>query len=139
MESALRTYIIADTTVGGLIAIGTSPEIHRMYPGKMPQTPTMPLLVYQRVSGPREHDMDGAAGIANPRIQIDAWASTYTGAKALSTAVRKRIDGYSGDVGSPAVDVIVAMLLSDRDLYDDETELWRVSMDFEIMHIEATT
>lgn len=132
MESALRTYILAGTAVADLV--GT-----RMYPGKMPQEPTLPLLVYQRVSGPREHDMNGAAGIANPRIQIDAWATTYAGTKALATAVRKRLDGYSGDTGSPAVNVIVAMLLNDRDFYDAETELWRVSMDFEVMHHEAIT
>jgi len=132
MESALRTYILAGGAVDALVS-------DRMYPGKMPQEPTLPLLVYQRVSGPREHDMDGAAGIANPRIQIDAWATTYAGVKTLATAVRKRLDGYSGDVGSPAVNVIVAMLLNDRDLYDAETELWRISMDFEIMHYEAIT
>ena len=132
MESALRTFVIAGSDVTALIG-------SRMYPLKMPQSPTMPLLVYQRISGPREHDADGAAGIANPRIQIDAWAATYTGAKDLATKVRKRIDGYSGDVGSPAVDVVFSHLLSDRDFYDSETEYYRVSMDFEIMHVEATS
>ena len=131
MEAKLMTYILAGTDVATLVSA-------RMYPLKMPQDPTLPLLVYQRISGPREHDADGAAGVASPRIQIDAWAVTYGGAKALATAVRKRLDGYSGDMGSPAVEAIFSHLLSDHDLYDDVTELWRVSMDFEIMHIEAT-
>ena len=131
MEAKLMTYILGTTAISDLVGA-------RMYPLKMPQSPTLPLLVYQRISGPREHDADGAAGLANPRIQIDAWAITYGGAKALATVVRKRIDGYSGDMGSPAVEAIFIHLLNDRDFYDDVTELWRVSMDYEIMHVEAT-
>lgn len=128
IEYTVRAYMLADATISGLI--GT-----RYYPLKMPQVPTLPLIVYTKVSGPRLHDMDGSS-IAEPRFQIDSWADTYVGAKALANAVRERLDSYTGPVGSPADTVHFAYLLNEQDLYDDESKYWRVSMDFEIVHDE---
>ncbi len=128
IESAVRTFILADSTITTLIST-------RLYSVKMPQSPTFPLIVYTKISGFREHDMDGST-IAAPRIQYDSWAQTYAGAKALADALRERLDSYAGPVGSPAETVHFAYLLNERDFYDDDLQVFRVSMDFEIWHNE---
>ena len=128
IEYTLKTFILADGTISGLISV-------RLYPSKMPQNPKFPLMVYTKISGFREHDMDGST-IATPRMQYDSWASTYAGAKALADALRERLDSYTGLVGSPAETVHFAYLLNERDFYDDDLLVFRVSMDFEIFHDE---
>ena len=127
IEATFRTYVLAGTT---LKAITT-----RMYPLKLPQSPTLPAIVYTKVSGFREHDMDGSS-IATPRIQFDCYAATYAAAKALADALRERADSYTGVVGSPADTVHYAYLLNEQDFYEDDTKYFRVSMDFEIAHNE---
>ena len=128
IESTLRTYILADNTIAGLISA-------RYYSLRFPRTRTLPAIIYQKISGFREHDMDGSS-IATPRIQFDCWAETYGGAKALADALRERLDSYTGAVGSPADTVHFAYLLNETDFYDDTSESYRVSMDFEIAHNE---
>ncbi|KKL23178.1 hypothetical protein LCGC14_2428030, partial [marine sediment metagenome] len=123
IEYTLWTYVQADTTVANLISA-------RMYPLKLPQSPALPAIVYTKISGFREHDMDGST-IATPRVQYDSWADTYVGAKALADALRERLDSYTGPVGSPADTVHFAYLLNERDFYDDDLQVFRVSMDFE--------
>lgn len=130
IEYTFREFLLEDSTIAGLVST-------RMYPLKMPQNPTLPLIVYQKVSGFREHDMDGST-IARPRFQVDSWAESYVDAKTLANAVRERLDSYTGPVGSPPDTVHFAYLLNEQDLYDDgpDPSLFRVSMDFEIVHNE---
>ena len=80
IEATLRTFVLADVTIAGLI--GT-----RYYSLRFPRTRVLPAIVYMKISGFREHDMDGSS-IATPRIQFDCWANSYGGAKALATALR---------------------------------------------------
>ena len=81
LETALRSYVLADATVAALA--GT-----RMYPRRLPQGPTLPALVYQRVDTRRLHDFDGPDGLPRARVQIAAWASNVAGAWELANAVR---------------------------------------------------
>ena len=130
IEQTLRTFILADSTIGTLIGA-------RYYSLRFPEVRTFPAIVYAKISGFREHDMDDSS-IARPRFQLDCWAETYPGAKALANAVRERLDSYTGPVGSPADTVHFAYLLNEQDLYDDEPDppLYRVSLDFEVVHNE---
>lgn len=94
--SDLRTYILADATVAGLI--GT-----QMYGQLVPHDATVPFLVFQQISDPRLHTHDGDSGLAHPRIQITSWdggADGYAGALALAAAVKARINSTTGTIGS---------------------------------------
>lgn len=116
----------------------------RIYPLTAPQPPTYPLVTFQRISGVRWRSLSGPSGMAQPRIQVDAYATTYAGAKALATAVRQTLDGYRGPVqvtSGPATYVRVGgcTLESDQDLYETDVnpKLYRVSMDFLVTHDET--
>ena len=128
IASDVRTFIIADATITGLIAA-------RLYPIILPQEPTMPAMTYQWISGTRFHSMDGASKLSGPRVQFDCWAATYLDAEALFEALRKRLDGYRGPAGSSTIQG--AFFSSERDLYESEPKLYRRSVDFFIFHTEG--
>lgn len=126
IESELRAFVLADGTVSGLIA-------GRFYPVIAPQGTAKPYATYQRISGPRLRNLDGPAGRAMPRIQIDAWAIDYAGAVALAGAIRSRIDGHNGLLTTIRATVQIE---NERDDYDEQANLHRVSQDYLINHTE---
>lgn len=129
IEEGLLTFVKADATVGGLIS-------DRMYGVKLPQQPTLPAIVFFRVSGERIFDTDGETGLADGRFQFDCWDDNLRGARELAEAVRKRLSGYSGAAGGETVQG--AFLENDQDLYDSELDAHRVMMDYLVWYNETT-
>lgn len=87
-EVTLQRIILAAPAVSALIG-------SRLYPNIIPQGAPNPAMTYQQISGPRQHDMQGAVGFAKARYQINCWAETYAKAKELAEVVRQVLDGYS--------------------------------------------
>jgi hypothetical protein len=96
--AATRSRLIADVTVGGLLAA-------RVYPDQLPQHPTLPAAVYYVVSGNEETYLGGLVGVVHARLQIDAYAPTRLQANALSVAIRNALaaGGGRGTWGTVAV------------------------------------
>ena len=109
----------------------------RIYPNLLPQGCAMPAITYQRISGHREHCLGGPSGRARPRFQIDCWAADYDGAKDLANKVRLCLDGFKGDINTES-DVGGITLEADRDIWEDDINVYRISMDFIIPHFETT-
>ena len=126
IEQALRAVLVADA---GVLAITT-----RVYPNYIPQSPTWPLIVYQKISGPRDHDINGPTGKAHPRFQLESWAKTYDGAKSLANAVRLALDGNIFTEGAVTIGSIV--LQSEFDVYEPDVKCHKIVMDFNIWHTE---
>lgn len=125
-ESDLRTKVLSGT-VATLVST-------RMYPLVLAQDCTFPALVYSRVSTSREHSMSGPSGLAHPRIQIECYAETHAGARSLADAVRALLDGFAGTIGSTVIQGII--LLDDRDMFGEQTPVYRTDLDFEIWYTE---
>lgn len=132
-EAAILALLKASAAVTALVGSGSNARIYAM---TAPQRVTTPYVTYQRISGERWRTMDGPTGMAQPRIQVDAFATTYAGTKALGTAVRQALDGYRGTIGGVRVGGIAIM--TDMDLYESDVDpkLYRVSMDFMVTHDE---
>lgn len=126
IEKAIRSILIADTAVKAITT--------RCYPGMIPQNPTYPLIAYFKVTGNRDHHLGGPSGLAHPRFQVEAWATTYDAAKALANAIREALDGYSGTQGTVVIGSI--LMESERDTYEDAVSCHRVIMDFYCWHSE---
>lgn len=129
IRSALRAYLLADGSISALV--GT-----RVYPMKMPQGVTSDSIVYQRVSNTGFHHMTGAVGLARPRLQIDCWSQSADRANALANLVKERIDGFRGDLDYDAstppntLQVRGIFFDTERDLYDEDSELYGVGRDY---------
>lgn len=126
IEKAIRAILVADSTVKAITT--------RCYPGSLPQNPTYPLILYYKVTGMRDHHLQGPSGLAHPRFQVEAWATTYDAAKTLANAIREALDGYSGTQGTVVIGSI--LMESERDTYEEAVSCHRVIMDYMAWHSE---
>lgn len=126
IEKAIRSILVANNTVKAITT--------RCYPATLPQDPTYPLILFSKVTGMRDHHLQGPSGLAHPRFQVEAWATTYDAAKALANAIRGALDGYKGTVGTVRIGSILSE--SERDVYEDAVSCHRTIMDFFVWHSE---
>lgn len=127
IEAAL--YSLLTTTAEISAIVGT-----RVYPVKLPQKPTAPAITYQRIYSARVRSTSGPSGLTRTRIQIDYWATTWEGAKALADTVREAIDGHRCTTAGTRIGSIEVE--ADRDFYEPDALFYRVSQDLTIWHEE---
>jgi hypothetical protein len=110
--------LIGDATLTSLI--GT-----RAYPNKRPQTAAFPLLVYSVVSQVPENALaeNAQTRLKRYRLQLDVYAKTYKQAHQVATAAENVVANLS----SPD---LAGWKDTERDIYDDESSLHRVSCDY---------
>lgn len=119
IRPALRAFLAADAAIAALVVSGGTT---RIYPGKMPQGITATSIVYNDISAQTGLHNQGSDGLASVRMQLAAWATTADAAQALALAIKNRLHGYAGLMGSGAAEVNVLLVRFDvwRD-QDDET------------------
>lgn len=115
VEQEIKTLLLADGTVSGLIAM-------RLYPMLMPQGVTLPAISYQRVATAPINDLEGSQNYEWVRIQIDCWDDDYAGVKALAAAVRAAM----------LLTPVFGQLLTEIDDFESEEKLYRVILDFNV-------
>lgn len=103
----------------------------RIYPMFLPQDPTLPAIVYQKISGPRSYSHGGDQNLTFTRYQFSCWATTYAGAKALATQLRNCLSGRKYDV------IRAAFVANELDDYDPGTKDFREIVDFLFWVAEA--
>lgn len=132
----LRAYLLGES------AISTAVGGDRIFPVVLKQGEKRASIVYSRISGLGDHHMQGASGLARPRIQIDCWAPKADDAVSLANLVKERIDGFRGSMlwgdNSPAEAIVVQGIFfeSEREDYDDAAKLYRVSRDYFVWYEE---
>jgi hypothetical protein len=126
LRPALRAFLLGDASI--FDAVGGALPVPRIFPVVLPQGVKDPSIVYTRISGQGDHHMQGASGLARPRYQIDAYARKAEDANALADLVKARLDGFRGAMG--AVNVQGVFFETERDDYQAESELHRVSRDY---------
>ena len=102
---------------------GGSPQTDagsRVYPLSAAQGTGAPRITYQRVSTAPENTLGGRANLDQVRIQIDCWATTIKGAANLARQARDLMEAQS----------FKALLQGAFDTYEQDTQLYRRSMDF---------
>ena len=131
IDQALTEYLQG---YAGLVAIVGG----RVYALIAPDDPLTPYVVFRRVSTPREHTQSGAAGMAQPRFQIECWGETKLVCVQAIEQVRFALDGFKGQMGvTYPVTVGDAYCEGDNDDYDHATRLYGAMVDVRIRHEEA--
>lgn len=106
----------------------------RIYPLALPQNGTYPAVTYFRVSSPRIRTFGTNLG-ASTRLQVSCWARSYLAAKGVADQVIAALDGFSGTLGGVGgVPVLALDLDNETDIYEPETGLYHVPLDFTIWH-----
>lgn len=127
IEDGLYKYLCADAGVSAIVS-------SRVYPLVMPQKTTLPATTYQTTALKPDRNLAGNTGRMTATIRINAWAETYTEAKNLAEALRTALNDYSGAMGSDTIQR--SGVESETDGWDEETELYRVSMQITIIYYE---
>jgi hypothetical protein len=73
--------------------------VARIFPIKAGQDETLPLLVFQILGGPVEHQMGTDDGPRSTRVQITGWGKTLAEAKAAAGAARTCVKDFTGSLG----------------------------------------
>jgi hypothetical protein len=118
VRPALLAFLAADAAIAALVVSGGTT---RIYPFKMPQGVTATSIVYNDISGQTGLHNQGSDGLASNRIQIAAWATTADAAQALALAIKNRLHGYAGLMGSGATEVNVLLVRLDSWRDQDDT------------------
>jgi hypothetical protein len=128
MGEQLVAKLTADSAVTALVS-------SRIFPNVLPQGSSLPAIVYTVVDDVPQRTLSGAVDelLHNSRVQIDCYARAsaslggYAGAHQLADAVNNVV----GNLSDPTLNSTAA---DKRDLYDNETSYFRVSMDFSVWH-----
>jgi len=122
IRPALRTYLLADPTINGLVG---GYRIHHL---RLPQDQVDPSVVYTKISEFGDYNQKGDSNISQMRMQIDAWAQNSDAATELANAVFDRLSGANTIMDT--VRLFGSFVDSGRDDYDDVTFLYRSSRDY---------
>ncbi len=125
IETGLRTHLLADGPVAALV-------VARVYPLKLPQSPTYPALTYEIISDIPHRALAGDSDLERVRVRIHCWAATYTGAIDLAAKVRTAVADFSGLMGTATVRSV--KFESWNDIFEDVPEVYRRVADFFIAH-----
>ena len=126
IEQAIRAHLATNTSVASLVG-------SRIYPLRLPEGYALPALVYQVVASTEDAAHDAPAGIVSVRLQLDAWGSRYGDVKAVRAAVRQALLGHCGAMGGLAYVAVPAVEL-ELDLFEEETGLYRASMEYRVWY-----
>lgn len=100
----------------------------RVYPDILPQPPTFPAGAYTRVSQGRPLAADGATGMVEVHIQLDLYAADRDAVRAVADAACAALHGWQDYTFG--VHLAEQVEGSERDLYDDEVQAYRVTADY---------
>jgi hypothetical protein len=114
----------------------------RVHPGIVPQKSVFPCVVLTQISSERTPVMGEDTGTVRSTWQIDQYATTYAQARKVASLVRKALERRAGTFPAGGSPVIAPRLIqaifveADTDLFEDETQLHRVSTDYTIWYQE---
>ena len=113
---------------------GLSAEVDdRIYPAKLPPSPVLPAVTYNRISTPRLSKFQDQF-LPHARFQFDCWAMEFSRAKNVAAQVKAALDVYSGLMGTYTVEV--SLIDDEIDTYEPETGYWHSIIDAIIWYIE---
>lgn len=137
-----------EAAIYAVLAGANSSAGSRFYPGRMPDTPTFPLGVYQWIGSTRFPTRDAQTGTNAPgtptpyssgndlqrrRLQLDLMGLTYEQVRVLEGQLIPYIDGFNGTAGG---DTIGRMWIDSArdDPFDTGGETYRRVIDVIIWH-----
>ena len=129
LESGVRYVLTDDTDVAALV--GT-----RVYSGILPQNPTYPAVTIQPITEDDNNTLASRPALRWARLQIDAWAETYAGAKDLHDKVRAALNGQSYSLTGVDLKSIVSQT-GGQYFYEPSVEVHRRSRDYGFSYEES--
>ncbi len=129
IRGAIRSHLMADPAVAPLVAA-------RIYPMRLPQSPVLPALTIQLITGRWLISHSGRNSLRpGERYQVDCWSKTADGAEALAEAVVDAIGAFRGTWGT--VPIGASLISTAQEDFDTGSGLYRQILDFLITYREV--
>lgn len=90
MEEQFRAILAANAGVAAIVPLA------RINFYTHPQGASLPAMVLNVISGAEGVTLTGRDGLERGRVQVDCYATTYSGAKTLGRAAHDAMHAYSG-------------------------------------------
>ena len=144
LESDVYTYLKSRAALTALLGTGDN---FRLYPQRVPPSPTYPVVRYVVVSQPRTaytHDNAGAppAGttIVRTRMQFDIWDSPdseggYEAVLAVRAALVAELSGFKGVMGATSIQS--CFIADSKDDFEPDSGSNRRTVDAVLKHEEG--
>ena len=126
----MRTRALAYGTIGASIST-------RLYPGRLPQNPTYPAVVQNRISSVPFHGMTQDHGITESRFQLDVYGTTYAVVVGIAEEIKDAFERWTDESKSPAI--LDTWLDNEMDQDADEadsaeSDIYRIQLDIMVHH-----
>lgn len=122
--------------IGAVTALAST----RVYASHLPQSPTFPAVLLERVDEVQHSQLRGGSTLRMTRVQVTSIATNRAQAVALDAAVDgdgagSGVSYWTGTMGSPSVDVRVCEPAGVREMYDPGVlRQYRILRDFRVHH-----
>ena len=121
-REGLVTYLTGQSELEQLVS-------GRIHASRLPDKPILPAVVYRVITNFGGIAHDGPVELRNPRVQLDVWGARPADIEPVAEAITTALLGYRGPMGD--VEYTAGWVLADStDLYEQETGLYRISLDF---------
>jgi hypothetical protein len=132
-EQVLRGRLIQDAAVVALLA-------SRVYPVIAPSSAALPFVTYRRTGITRAMTLGGPAGTPNVFVDFAVFAATYETVRELADAMRKSLDGWSGNAYGVTIGLV--SLTAELDDYvqlqgSEVPPVYQVTQTYDILWSEA--
>ena len=130
LEKAVRSILIADATVTGLVS-------SRVYPQRRPQGTAVPAIVYQNIFEETNEALATQGGIKRTRLSVEVFDNTYGATKTLRNAVVSALINYTGTTQGETINSLRLESAVDIDESKDpagDFGYFRTILDFVIWH-----
>jgi hypothetical protein len=121
IESDIRAVLIAAPAVAALVG-------DRVAAGILPEGETRPYVTYALITGERIGSLTDSGLMRHARVQINGWSPNYGTAKQIALAVQTAIEASA---------LFEVVFIGDQDLYDPETKLHYVAVDYSVWQLIA--
>jgi len=126
IEQVIVTKFTAHVGLSALVAT-------RVHPNQLPQRPTLPALVYSRISTLFYQTRDSSS-LERPRFQFDCWAESYGAARAVAQQLRQALRTLPQS-SNPRIDA--TLLENDQDILEADAGRYRAVVEAYIWHEEV--
>lgn len=128
IEEAIATKILATSAITAII--GT-----RFHWFKLEQSAAYPAIIGLVVDKVPAQALGTQSTAFAARVQFDCYAKNATTAKSLANELRKALDALDATVASTRI--YGTLFLSEFDVFESDTELYRISSDFRFLYTQT--
>ncbi len=112
----------------------------RITPWPLPQNQGLPAITYTPTGGDVAHAFGADPVITMPRVQLDVWSMSYSGAEAIARLMRTRLRNYRAVHTDSESTITVQGTMVESEpfhLHEPDTQIHHLTFDVTFHYVES--